>query len=82
MSEHILYYSSYCPFCIRVLYPLKGKKHDIELRETSNPEYWLELQQGGGKTQVPCLRIERNGEVQWMYESGDIIQYLKEQRII
>jgi len=33
--------------------------------------------QGGGKTQVPCLRIEQaGGEVEWMYESDDIIRYL------
>jgi glutathione S-transferase len=26
---------------------------------------------------VPCLRIEdNNGDVRWMYESGDIISYL------
>ena len=30
----------------------------------------------GGKVQVPCLRIEENGQVQWLYESKSIIQYL------
>ena len=39
-----------------------------------------ELIAGGGKKQVPCLRIEdERGDVQWMYESGDIIRYLKRQ---
>jgi len=33
---------------------------------------------GGGKSQVPCLRIEDDkGEVRWMYESLEIIKYLK-----
>jgi len=33
---------------------------------------------GGGKGQVPCLRIEHeNGSVEWMYESVDIIRYLQ-----
>lgn len=82
MSKYILYYSPYCPFCIRVLYALNGKEHDIELRDTGNPEYGIELQQGGGKSQVPCLRIEYADKVQWMYESGDIIQYLKQQKIV
>ena len=82
MNKHLLYYSSYCPFCIRVLYVLNGKKHGVELRETSNPKYRIELHKGGGKMQVPCLRIEHDGKVQWMYESGDIVQYLKEQKII
>lgn len=82
MNSYILYYSPYCPFCVRVLYALNGKQHDIELRDTGNAKYRNELQQGGGKSQVPCLRIEQDGKVQWMYESGDIIQYLKQQKII
>lgn len=37
-----------------------------------------ELTSGGGKFQVPCLRIESaDGKVRWMYESIDIIRYLK-----
>ncbi len=37
-----------------------------------------ELTTGGGKFQVPCLRIESvDGKVRWMYESIDIIRYLK-----
>ena len=56
----------------------KNDAADIELRSTSNKEHAMALMQGGGKTQVPCLRIEQaNGEVQWMYESDDIIAYLR-----
>lgn len=40
-------------------------------------EYRRELMQGGGKVQVPCLRIDRDGETEWMYESDDIIEYLE-----
>ncbi len=43
----------------------------------SNPLYKAELVQGGGKKQVPCLRIEQADGPQWMYESNDIIRYLK-----
>ena len=33
---------------------------------------------GGGKNQVPCLRIETgSGDVRWLYESIDIVRYLK-----
>jgi glutathione S-transferase len=33
---------------------------------------------GGGKNQVPCLRIENeDGVVRWLYESIDIVRYLK-----
>ena len=36
-----------------------------------------ELLEGGGKTSVPCLRIQRGTQVQWLYESLGIIEYLK-----
>ena len=39
-------------------------------------EAWGELVRQGGKDQVPCLRIEENGKVRWMYESADIVRYL------
>ena len=59
---------------------LRGKEINLDLRSTSEREHAAALMQGGGKTQVPCLRIEnQDGEVQWMYESDDIIQYLKQQ---
>ena len=35
-----------------------------------------ELMKGGGQRQVPCLRIEENGQTTWMYESKVIIDYL------
>jgi glutathione S-transferase len=37
------------------------------------------LTQEGGQLKVPCLRIEKDGETQWMYESDDIISYLDAQ---
>lgn len=45
----------------------------------SNPIYKAELIEGGGKKQVPCLRIQENGSVRWLYESSDIIDYMKQQ---
>jgi len=43
-----------------------------------HPDNKADLIAGGGKSQVPCLRIEgENGEVRWMYESTDIVRYLK-----
>ena len=39
-----------------------------------------ELLVGGGSATVPCLRIENDaGEVHWLYESADIIDYIAEQ---
>lgn len=57
---------------------LRGREHNVELRNTSDSDHRDALISGGGKTQVPCLRIEtENGQVEWMYESDDIIRYLK-----
>lgn len=73
-----LYYSKYCFFCQKVLMFLRGEKRELELRSTSERSHAEALMQGGGKTQVPCLRIEQaDGSIQWMYESNDIISYLK-----
>jgi len=44
----------------------------------ANAEYRTQLIAGGGKPQVPCLRIVQNDAVRWLYESSDIIQFLKQ----
>jgi glutathione S-transferase len=40
-----------------------------------------ELLQGGGKIQTPCLRIEKDGAIEWLYESSEIISYLEKRFI-
>jgi glutaredoxin len=69
-----------CPFCGRVLRALDSLGLDIELRNTlETPEYLEELIRATGRTTVPVLRIEsQEGEVRWMPESADIIEYLEE----
>ncbi len=55
---------------------IRGKDLDLTLLSTSDKSHAQALMQGGGKTQVPCLRIEQaDGSVEWMYESNDIIEY-------
>ena len=72
-----LYYNKYCFFCQKVLMFLRGKDQNLVLRSTSDKEHAQALIQGGGKKQVPCLRIEQqDGNIEWMYESNDIISYL------
>ncbi len=52
---------------------------DMDCRDIIlNPKFREELKQGGGSTTVPCLRIESEDGVQWMYESADISAYLKQ----
>lgn len=79
MSSYALYYYDQCPFCQMVLRELNGLKTQVELKNTLMvPQNRQELQQGGGRTTVPCLRITQgNGSVEWLYESSDIARYLK-----
>lgn len=72
-----LYEFHLCPFCIKVRRTLHKLNLPIELRDAkNNQQYRTELAQNGGKIQVPCLRIEEDGQVKWLYESSDINQYL------
>jgi len=74
-----LYQYAACPFCVKVRRAMKRSALNIETRDAKRSEQFKEeLLQGGGQLKVPCLRIEDdNGEVSWMYESGDIISYLE-----
>jgi glutaredoxin len=73
----ILYQFRACPFCIKVRRNMRRLNLDIEKRNANeNPQYQAELIEGGGRWQTPCLRIESEGRVEWLYESGDIIDYL------
>jgi len=67
-----------CPFCIKVRRFLKANSLEIPTRDATKEPYRQELLVGGGKLQVPCLRISNaDGSSEWMYESSDIIAYLK-----
>ena len=79
LDGHQLFYKPTCFYCIQVLYSLSSMGFELPLKNILfHPKYKTELITGGGKKQVPCLRIEdKNGGVQWLYESRDIIRYLK-----
>lgn len=67
-----------CPFCIKTRRTVHKLALPIEYRgaQMGSP-YRTELEQEGGKVQVPCLRIEDDKGVQWLYESSEIITYLE-----
>ncbi len=79
-SQMALYQFKTCPFCIKVRHEMGRLSLPITLRDAQHDaEHKEALLQGGGKVQTPCLRITgADGQVQWMYESGDIIQYLQQ----
>lgn len=74
-----LYQLPACPFCVKVRRAIKREGLKIELRNISdNDQFREELIREGGKHTVPCLRIEKtDGQVQWLYESGDVVEYLQ-----
>jgi len=75
-----LYYRPTCPFCVRVnFFTTKQKIIVNEKNISSDHKAHQELISKGGKRQVPALKIERkDGTSEWMYESGDIIRFLKQ----
>jgi len=74
----VLYQFKTCPFCIKVRREVNRLSLPIELRDAQkNPQHRADLLQGGGQIKVPCLQIrDEQGNVQWMYESAVINQYL------
>ena len=78
METYTLYQFPSCPFCQRVHRYLR--ESGIELPQKNILEddaAYRELVEGGGESQVPCLRIEDEKGVRWLYESLDIIDYLR-----
>lgn len=76
-----LYKTDICGFCHRVRRYLEEAGWEIPMRDTLRDSQALEeLIRGGGRATVPCLRIERDGDVEWLYESLDIIAYLEARR--
>ena len=76
-----LYHFEACPYCIRVKRIIQRLDLQIELRDARVPIHQQELHLEGGRYQTPCLRItqaEDERPVQWLYESTDIIRYLKQ----
>lgn len=75
-----LYQLPSCPFCVKVRRTMKREGLNIELRNINQKnDYREELIREGGKRTVPCLRTEKDdGQVQWLYESSDIIAHLQQ----
>lgn len=75
MPKLELYIKPTCPYCMKVIRFLEKNNLDIELLNIDEDNAHREkLQEVGGSIQVPCLFIDGKP----MYESSDIIEYLKE----
>lgn len=72
-----LYQFYACPFCTKTRRAIHRLNIPITFRDAQKTnQYREELNREGGRVKVPCLRIEKDGQVQWMYESKAIIAYL------
>ncbi len=76
-----LYHYKTCPFCIKTRREMKRLSLNIEKRDAQKDEQNRKaLLDGGGKIQVPSLKIEEDGgTTRWIYDSEKIIQYLQNQ---
>lgn len=78
-TKHLsLYQLPGCPFCVKVRRAMKREGLNVEIRNINTLGYREELIREGGKRTVPCLRIEsESGEVEWLYESNDVVSHLQ-----
>lgn len=75
MKRYILYVKTGCPYVLKVKNFTEPLGIEFEERNISDPAIAEELIERGGKRQVPYIvDIEKAIE---MYESEDIIEYLK-----
>ena len=81
-EQYVLYHYDSCLYCRGVRQFLDGVDMRIPMRDILlDREAHIDLVRGGGKGTVPCLRIERDvDDVEWLYESADIVEYLSAQR--
>lgn len=73
-----LYQFETCPFCVKVRRAARRMNLKLATKDArGDAKARDELLREGGQRQVPCLRIEHGGKVQWLYESSEIIAYLE-----
>lgn len=73
-----LYQLHACPFCIKTRRALHRLNADIRIKDIGKDKtHRTELENGGGRVMVPCLKIDEGDQASWMYESSDIIDFLE-----
>ena len=77
MPSLSLYAYDTCPFCRRVYRAIEELGLDVEIRNVvKHSSYRDELITAMGRGTVPVLRIEQEGNIEWLPESRDIIAWL------
>ncbi len=79
-EQYQLFKTDLCGFCYRVRSFLEANNIEVPLRDVNqDQDAFRELLDATRRTTVPCLRIQRGDDVEWMFESMDIMRYLAEQ---
>ena len=80
MESYQLFKTDLCGFCYRVRAFLDEYGIEVPLRDINQEaDAFRELLSATGRSTVPCLRIQRGDNVEWMFESMDIMRYLAAQ---
>jgi len=78
-TEALSLYQFYaCPFCLKTRRAITRLSLNIKTQNAQTNPARTELLKGGGQIKVPCLRIDKENETIWMYESSEIIKYLEQ----
>lgn len=78
LANLALYQFYACPFCIKTRRALRRLNLPMQTRNIGEgSDFRQELQAATGKVKAPCLRIQEGDQVQWLFESNDIIEYLE-----
>ncbi len=76
-----LYHYDSCMYCARVRQTIAALGLKVDQRDVlRDARHQQALVAGGGRSTVPCLRIDGidGGQTRWMYESAGIMRYLNE----
>ncbi|WP_441003609.1 glutaredoxin family protein [Pseudocolwellia agarivorans] len=78
-----LYKLDTCPYCVKTIKVIKSLNIEVSLKDINeSKKHNNALIQEGGKRQVPCLKIVKNNSAPvWLYESDEIIEFLKNSTI-
>lgn len=77
MEDLKLFIMETCPYCQKVVKYLKENNIEVEMADIDkDPRNKEELKSLGGKVQAPMLLIDGKP----LYESGDIIEWFKNNR--
>ena len=80
VSNMSLYQFKRCPFCTKTRRHIHKLNLPITYRDASRGSaHRDELENLGGQVKVPCLRIDKDNDTQWLYESSKIIAFLHQE---